>query len=79
MNLKTLMIIKAVICITFGCLLLLVPGFTYSLFGASLNDAGVCCPRVWRSPDWCALFNLVSQERSGITSTPSDHLGPIYL
>jgi hypothetical protein len=40
MKLSTLMIIKAVVCITLGAVLLLAPGMLYSLFGASLNDAG---------------------------------------
>jgi hypothetical protein len=45
MNLKTLMIIKAVICLSLGSLLLFAPGFTYSIFGATLNDAGVFAGR----------------------------------
>lgn len=40
MKFSTLMIIKAVVCITLGAVLLLVPGWLYSLFGASLNAAG---------------------------------------
>ena len=40
MKLSTLMIIKAVVCITLGAALLLAPGMLYSLFGASLNDVG---------------------------------------
>ena len=41
MNLKTLMIIKAVVCLTLGIILLFVPGLLYSFFGATLNGAGV--------------------------------------
>jgi len=73
MNLKTLMIIKAVICITFGCLLLLVPGFTYSLFGASLNDAGVFAAREYGAAligtlllTWYARSAAESQARRAI-------------
>jgi hypothetical protein len=73
MNLKTLMIIKAVICITFGCLLLLVPGFTYSLFGATLNDAGVFAAREYGAAligtlflTWYARNAAESQARRAI-------------
>jgi hypothetical protein len=45
MKLKTLMIIKAVVCITLGALLLVVPGFVYSIFGASVNDGGAYAGR----------------------------------
>lgn len=40
MKLKTLMIIKAVVCLVLGCLLLLAPTFGWSLFGASVTDDG---------------------------------------
>jgi hypothetical protein len=73
MNLKTLMIIKAVICITFGCLLLLVPSFTYSLFGATLNDAGVFAAREYGAAligtlflAWYARNAAESQARRAI-------------
>ncbi len=73
MSLKTLMIIKAVICITFGCLLLMVPGFTYSLFGASLNDAGVFAARRYGAAligvlflTWYARNAAESQARRAI-------------
>lgn len=41
MKFKTLMIIKAVVCLVLGVPILLVPKFFYSLFGASLNPAGM--------------------------------------
>ena len=73
MNLKTLMIIKAVICITFGCLLLLVPGFTYSLFGISLDNAGVFVAREYGAAligalclTWYARSAVESQARRAI-------------
>ena len=73
MNLKTLMIIKAVICLTFGILLLLVPGFTYSLFGASLNDAGIFAAREYGAAlmgslclTWYARSAVESQARRAI-------------
>jgi len=40
MNLKTLMIIKAVVCLVLGSLLLLAPTFGFSLFGASVTGDG---------------------------------------
>jgi hypothetical protein len=45
MKLKTLMIIKAVVCLTLGVPILVVPVFLYSLFGASLNPGGVFAAR----------------------------------
>lgn len=73
MNLKTLMIIKAVICLTFGILLLLLPGFTYSLFGASLNDAGIFAAREYGAAlmgslclTWYARNAAESQSRRAI-------------
>lgn len=41
MKLQTLMIIKAVVCLSLGVPILLAPVFLYSLFGASLNPGGV--------------------------------------
>ncbi|HSB67427.1 MAG TPA: hypothetical protein VLD65_12695 [Anaerolineales bacterium] len=40
MNLKTLMIIKAVVCLGLGLLLLVAPTFGFSLFGASVTGDG---------------------------------------
>jgi hypothetical protein len=40
MKFKTLMIIKAVVCLALGVPLLLMPHFLYSLFGAALEQAG---------------------------------------
>ena len=40
MKFKTLMIIKAAVCLALGALILLVPKFAYSLFGATLNAGG---------------------------------------
>ena len=45
MKLSTLMIIKAIVCLSLGSLLLLAPGFTYSLFGTTLNDGGMFAAR----------------------------------
>src|SRR4030043_1171745 len=40
MNLKTLMILKAIVCLSLGGLLLLAPSFGFSLFGATVTDDG---------------------------------------
>jgi hypothetical protein len=40
MKFKTMMIIKAVVCLGFGLGLLFFPDFIYGIFGAQLSDAG---------------------------------------
>jgi hypothetical protein len=45
MKLKTLMIIKAVVCLSLGIPILFVPDFTYSLFGTTLSAGGVFAAR----------------------------------
>jgi hypothetical protein len=45
MKLKTLMIIKAVVCLSFGFLFLVFPGQLYTLLGASLGKAGLFAAR----------------------------------
>jgi glucan phosphoethanolaminetransferase (alkaline phosphatase superfamily) len=45
MKLKTLMIIKAIVCLCLGVPILLVPNFIYSIFGASLALGGVYAAR----------------------------------
>lgn len=45
MKLKTMMLIKAVVCLVFGALLLFIPKTVYSLFGATLGAAGVFAAR----------------------------------
>jgi len=49
MKLKTMLIIKAIVCLCFGILILLVPDFIYSIFGATLA-AGV----VFAAREYCA-------------------------
>jgi hypothetical protein len=44
-NFKTMMIIKAIVCLSLGLPILLVPVFLYSLFGASLNPGGLFAAR----------------------------------
>lgn len=45
MKFRTLMIIKAVVCLGLGVPILVVPVFLYSLFGASLTPGGVFAAR----------------------------------
>lgn len=73
MSLKTLMIIKAVVCLTLGVILLLVPNFLYSFFDASLNDAGVFAAREYGAAligtfllTWYARNAAESQSRRAI-------------
>ena len=40
MKFSTLMIIKAVVCIVLGAIILIAPGWMFSLFGVSLDDVG---------------------------------------
>lgn len=45
MKLKTLLIIKAIVCLCLGIPILLVPNFIYSIFGATLAAGGVFTAR----------------------------------
>ena len=45
MKLKTLLIIKAIVCLCLGIPILLVPNFIYSIFGATLAAGGIFAAR----------------------------------
>jgi hypothetical protein len=45
MKLKTLLIIKAIVCLCLGIAILFVPNFVYSIFGATLAAGGVFAAR----------------------------------
>jgi len=45
MKLKTLLIIKAIVCLCLGIPILIVPNFIYSIFGATLAAGGVFAAR----------------------------------
>lgn len=45
MSFKTLLIIKGVVCLTFGFLCLFFPGFLFALLGASLGPGGALLAR----------------------------------
>ena len=73
MNLKTLLIIKAVVCIVLGCIVLFVPSFLYSFFGTSLNDGGIFAAREYGASliggfllTWYARNAVESQARRAI-------------
>jgi hypothetical protein len=47
MKFKTMMIIKAVVCLAFGIPMLAVPGSLMSIFGVTLNAAGILMARLY--------------------------------
>ena len=55
MSFKNLMIIKALVCLTFGILMLAVPDKLFSIFGATLNAAGMFPAREYGA----ALFGIL--------------------
>jgi len=73
MKLKTLMIIKAVICITFGFLLLVFPQFLLNLLGTELGAGGLFTAREYGAAligtlllTWFARDTGESQARRAI-------------
>lgn len=73
MKFRTLMIIKAVVCLCLGVPILLAPVFLYSLFGASLNSAGVFAAREYGASlignlmlTWFARNAIESEARRAI-------------
>jgi hypothetical protein len=74
MKFKTLMIIKALVCLTLGLPILIVPVFFYKLFGASLGAGGVFAAREYGASlmgnlmiTWIARETAASDARRGIT------------
>ena len=45
MTFQSLLIIKAIVCLSFGALLLAAPGMLFGILGATLNDAGIFAAR----------------------------------
>jgi len=73
MKLKTLMLIKAAVCLFLGVPILVAPVFIYSIFGASLNAAGVFPAREYGSAligtmliTWFAREAVESEARRAI-------------
>lgn len=56
MKLKTLMIIKALVCLTLGLACLFVPYFLYSIFGATLGAGGAFAAREYGASMIGTLF-----------------------
>ncbi len=80
MKLKTLMIIKAVVCLVLGCLLLLAPTFGWSLFGASVTDDGTFPSREYGAAlIGTLLLTWFARNAGRIASPPGDHPRPVYL
>jgi hypothetical protein len=73
MSIKTLMIIKAVVCLGFGLLLLFLPAGLYQLMGASLTGGGIFAAREYGAAligtlllTWFARDAAESQARRAI-------------
>lgn len=56
MSFKNLMIIKALVCLTFGILMLAVPDILFSIFGATLSAAGMFPAREYGAALFGNLF-----------------------
>jgi len=56
MKFKTLMIVKAIVCLGFGILLLAVPDKLLSIFGAALSDGGMFTAREYGASLFGNLF-----------------------
>lgn len=56
MSFKNLMVIKALVCLTFGILMLAVPYQLLSVFGASLSDGGMFTAREYGAALFGNLF-----------------------
>ena len=56
MKLRTLMIIKAIVCLSFGAFILIAPETIYSILGVSLNTAGLIPARQYAA----ALFGFLA-------------------
>lgn len=74
MKLKTMMIIKAVVCLTLGLACLFVPYFLYSIFGATLDSGGAFAAREYGASmigtlfiTWFARNAVESEARRAIT------------
>ena len=73
MKFKTLMEIKAIVCLVLGSLILVVPDFVYSIFGTSLSPGGVFAAREYGASlignlmvTWYARNAIESEARRAI-------------
>ena len=56
MKFKNLMVIKALVCLAFGILLLIIPDRLLSIFGATLSDGGIFTAREYGAALFGNLF-----------------------
>lgn len=75
MSFKTLMIIKAVVCLTFGVLLVFMPGWLMGLMGASLDPVGTFLARVYGA----ALFGTLALTWVARGAASNEARRPILL
>ena len=68
MTLKTMMVIKAVVCLFFGILFLFAPEFLYGIFGATLNNGGVFAAHEYGA----AMFGILMITWFGRNAVDSD-------
>jgi len=68
MKFKTLMIIKAIVCVSFGFLLLVFPGFLMNLMGAELGPGGLFSARLYGASLAGTLFLTWFSQNAGKSS-----------
>lgn len=73
MKLSNLMVIKAIVCLVFGILLVLVPGLLLSLYGVTLGPGGIFMARLYGASlvgnlmlSWFARNAVDSEARQAI-------------
>ena len=75
MSFKSLMIIKAVVCLAFGIAFIFFPGFLLSIFGVKLDAGGLFTAREYGAALWGNLMLTWFARNSG----PSDARFAIIL
>lgn len=75
MKFKTLMVIKAIVCLVLGVLILFLPNFTYSIFGATLGAGGVVAAQEYGA----SLFGALMITWFARKAQPSDMRRAIAL
>ena len=79
MKFKTLMLIKAAVCLFFGILLLLQPNQLLNLLGATVGEGGLLMARVWRGAHRLFDADLVCPGCRRFGSAAGNHFGFICL
>ena len=70
MKLKTLMIIKAVVCLSLGVPILAMPVFFYSLFGIDINPGGAFAAREYGGGAIATGQAAAASQRRGYNGPP---------